>query len=137
MKRLFLVLILGQFYLLNTAQIIVADHTVVDQYDQIPQQWIDEVKKIWVSMVGASHGSNYVQGGQLLANLDSRFQFNYQTYGTPDQSTTGGLRFNEAHWGTRESATGWSWYDVADDFWTNDAAIAQVKTSLSYVWMVL
>ncbi|MCU4173892.1 T9SS type A sorting domain-containing protein [Carboxylicivirga sp. N1Y90] len=132
MKKLILTLILGQFYLFSTAQIIVADHTVVDQYDKIPQEWIDKVEKIWVAMVGASHGSNYVNGGQLLEDLNSKFQFNKQTYGTPSKSLTNGLRFNAAHWGTRESTTGWSWYDVADDFWTNDAAISQVKTSLSY-----
>lgn len=132
MKRFILVLLIGHFYLLNTAQVIVADHTVVDQYDKIPQEWIDEVKKIWVAMVGASHGSEYVFGGQLLEDNDSKYLFNKQTYDIPSQSTTHGLRFNAAHWGKRDQLTGWSWYDVADDFWTNDAAIAQVKRSLSY-----
>ena len=34
---------------------IIADHTVVDKYDDIPQHWIDEVKKMWIDIPGESH----------------------------------------------------------------------------------
>ncbi|MDZ7634151.1 MAG: fibronectin type III domain-containing protein [Bacteroidales bacterium] len=38
----------------STSQII-ADHTIVDRYDEIPQQYIDEVKKMWLVYAGESH----------------------------------------------------------------------------------
>jgi len=40
----------------STSQII-ADHAVVDKYDDIPQYYIDEVKKMWVSYAGESHAA--------------------------------------------------------------------------------
>ena len=47
---------------------IVADHTVVDQYDDIPQQYIDAVKTMLVCMAGESHSMGY-QNGQLLLEM--------------------------------------------------------------------
>ena len=34
---------------------IIADHTVVDRYSDIPQQHLDEVKKMWLVIAGESH----------------------------------------------------------------------------------
>jgi hypothetical protein len=59
--------------LLNYAQII-ADHTVVDMYDDIPQQWIDSVKTKLVWIPGMSHGYGYFRGAELLEQMDARFQ---------------------------------------------------------------
>ena len=58
---------------------IVADHTVVDKYDKIPQQYIDMVKTMLVDMAGESHSMGYIYAVNLLKQLDSRFQV--QTYG--------------------------------------------------------
>ena len=43
-------------------QFIIADHTIVDRYNDIPQYWIDEVKKMWVDIPGESHASGYRNG---------------------------------------------------------------------------
>jgi hypothetical protein len=53
---------------------IIADHTVVDKYDDIPQQYIDAVKKMLVNIAGISHSIGYRNGVELLEQLDSRFQ---------------------------------------------------------------
>ena len=53
---------------------IIADHTVVDQYSKIPQQYIDEVKKMLVNIVGISHSIGYQQGADLLELLNSKYQ---------------------------------------------------------------
>ena len=45
MKKTFILLVYIQFSLVNYGQII-ADHTAVDKFDEIPQVYIDEVKKI-------------------------------------------------------------------------------------------
>lgn len=53
---------------------IIADHTVVDRYNQIPQEYIDKVKKMLVWVAGMSHSLGYQNGAVLLEKLDSRFQ---------------------------------------------------------------
>ena len=53
---------------------IIADHTVVDRYVDIPQQYIDEVKKMLVDIAGESHSEGYQIGMNLLEAYDSRFQ---------------------------------------------------------------
>ncbi|MCZ2337460.1 MAG: hypothetical protein LC127_04530 [Chitinophagales bacterium] len=52
---------------------IIANHTVVDKYDDIPQRWIDSVKTMWVSIAGESHSAAYRTGVQLLENQNSKF----------------------------------------------------------------
>ena len=46
---------------------IIADHTAVDQYDDIPQEYIDKVKTMWLDVPGESHSSGYRKGLQFLA----------------------------------------------------------------------
>lgn len=53
---------------------IIADHNVVSRFNDIPQQYIDEVKKMLVDIAGASHSSGYRNGLNLLENIDSKFQ---------------------------------------------------------------
>jgi uncharacterized protein YjdB len=77
MKRILVCLVFVQISLLHYGQII-ADHTVVDKYDKIPRQYIDEVKKMLVDIAGESHSSGYRIGLNLLEILDPRFQV--QTY---------------------------------------------------------
>lgn len=132
MKRLVLIFIIGQFYLLNSAQVIIADHTVVDQYDKIPQEWIDEVKKLWVAVCGASHGKNYVDGCNLLEAIDAKFAHENKTYGEPSPDTDKELRLNEAVWGSYAVSNEWVWRSYAQDFWTNSTAIAVRKSGLQY-----
>ncbi len=58
----------------QTGSQIIADHTVVDKYDKIPQQYIDAVKKMLVDIAGESHSSGYRIGMDLLELYDSKFQ---------------------------------------------------------------
>ena len=53
---------------------IIADHTVVDQFDKIPQQYIDEVKKMLVDISGESHSLGYRIGHDLLELVDPKYQ---------------------------------------------------------------
>ena len=68
MKRIFMLLLMINFSLINYGQ-IVADHTVVDKYNKIPQQYINEVKKMLVDIAGESHSSGYRNGMNLLKLL--------------------------------------------------------------------
>jgi hypothetical protein len=87
-KGIIILLGLALFSLVNYGQVI-ADHTVVDLYDDIPQQWINIVKTKLVWIPGMSHGYGYFRGAELLEQLDSRFQVDiwYNSSTPADQST--------------------------------------------------
>ena len=86
MRRFIIILIFTHFSVVQFGQII-ADHTVVDKYDQIPQEWIDSVKNMFVFMGGMSHALGYHHGLELLELLDPRFQvLTYSTVPMPDPS---------------------------------------------------
>ncbi len=77
MKRGITILLFILVTTIGTGQII-ADHSIVDRYADIPQRYIDEVKKMLVNIGGESHSIGYQNGVILLEMLDSRFQV--QTY---------------------------------------------------------
>jgi hypothetical protein len=111
---------------------IVADHSVVDKYDDIPQQWIDSVKRMWVSVTGASHAEAYRMGCWQLGQEDSRFPAatNWQGEPLPYRSTA--LRINGSTWGNYDNETGWTYMNGQDDWWTNDIARSRIKNYLQY-----
>ena len=111
---------------------IIADHSVVDKYDDIPQQWIDSVKKMWFDISGESHSKGYYQGLDTLETLDSKFQVYTQTFGTPVAPSDQFLRANKMIWGDVDNATGWTYWTGEEDWWTNSAGINQIKAGLNY-----
>jgi len=119
---------------------IIADHTVVNRYDDIPQCWIDEVKKMWVSIPGESHAEGYYTGVLLLEQMNSEYSVNLIRSGTPEAYTEEYLRMNGAMWGDISHATGWQ-YGISTWDWaggepfayTYDPAQAtRVMNGLSY-----
>jgi len=52
---------------------IIADHTIVDRWDDIPESYIALVKCMWFNLPGESHSQAYRSGLGLLEELDSRF----------------------------------------------------------------
>lgn len=97
---------------------IIADHTVVDKYDKIPQQYINEVKKMLVDMAGESHSGAYRIGQNLLELLDSKYQV--ETYdGTCPAYTDQRLRIGR-HGSVGEAA-----------FYTTQTAINAYKSNIT------
>jgi hypothetical protein len=76
----------------STGGQIVADHTVVENYDKIPQQYIDSVKKMLVWAAGMSHSIGHQHGLNLLELLDSRYQVTTWMTVTPPSKTNQYLR---------------------------------------------
>jgi hypothetical protein len=108
---------------------IIVDHTVVDQYDDIPQEYIDLVKTMWLNVPGESHSSGYRKGLQLLEDLDSRFQVNITETGTPEAYTDQHLRVSRA---LRTQYNSWA-YGTGEQVWyTNITGTIQVKNHLTY-----
>jgi hypothetical protein len=73
MKKILFFFVFVHISIVQYGQII-ADHTVVDKYDKIPQQYIDAVKKMLVDIAGESHSAGYRNGQILLELLDSKYQ---------------------------------------------------------------
>jgi uncharacterized repeat protein (TIGR01451 family) len=111
---------------------IIADHTVVNQYDDIPQVYIDKVKQMWFDLPGESHSSGYRIGLELLQDLDSRFQVNITEGGTPEAYTNQHLRASRASWGDVSSASGWTYGYGEEDWYTSNTAINRTKAHLAY-----
>ena len=82
----------------NSPGQIIADHSVVDRYDEIPATYLNEVKKMWVSIAGESHSQGYGQAC-LLESLNSTYSASVIGSGTPESYTTSSLRFSGAKWG--------------------------------------
>jgi hypothetical protein len=112
---------------------IIADHTVVDKYDDIPQYYIDQVRKMWLSYAGESHTNAIRTGMVLLENLNPKYAVSQISTGTPEPATNVNLRVNEATWGSfRNGPTGWVHFYGEQDWYTSAGAIAQTKASLDH-----
>ena len=117
MRILSIVFLLGYISLTSNAQII-ADHTVVDKYDQIPQQYIDAVKTMLVDIAGESHSAAYRDGMELLEALDANYQVT--TYnGTLPAPSSAYVRLG------RHGTVGEA------DFYTSTSAIEAYKTHIT------
>ena len=112
---------------------LIIDHTLVNLYDNIPQQWIDSVKTMWATVPGESHGRGYRIGLHLLDSLDSRFAVNIQESGIPEGPTDQYLRFSQATRGDVRGLVPWWRYGYGEEDWfTTQTAIENTKASLTY-----
>jgi hypothetical protein len=128
-------IIISCFLLLShrgISQPIIADHTVVDKYSIIPQYYIDQVKKMWVSIAGESHSEAYRVGCELLESVDSKFQVNVTEPGTPEAYTASHLRISRATWGDVTYSSGWIYNYGEEDWFTSATAISRTKAGLLY-----
>jgi hypothetical protein len=115
-----------------TASQIIADHTVVDRYASIPDEYIARVKSMWLDVPGESHSAGYRNGLALLNAASPRFAVGVAEGGTPEAPTTAHLRVSKATWGDVDSASGWVYGYGEEDWYTSDAAVARTKAHLDY-----
>ncbi len=111
--------------------LIVADHTIVEDYSKIPPVYINKVKTMLLNIPGESHGRGYVYGLELLEALDSRFQVNATWTGEPEGPVSTHLRIVRSF--RNSSNTGWVSEGGEEDFWTNSGAIEMLKQHLTYM----
>lgn len=118
MKRVYLMLAGTLFFLAGRTQ-VVADHTIVDLYDEIPQQWIDSVKTKLVWVHGMSHGYAFFRGAELLEQLDPAFQVDIWYHTDPPLPQSSALRLGrtgfgrESHWTSEQGIENFKNYHVA------------------------
>jgi len=111
---------------------IIADHTVVDKFDDIPQYYIDQVKKMWLSYAGESHAQWIQYGLDALESVSNIYKVNVTTGGTPEGYTTSHLRASRATWGDVSQASGWIYSYGEEDWFTNATAISRTKAGITY-----
>jgi hypothetical protein len=111
---------------------IIADHTVVDRFDDIPQQYIDEVKKMWLVIAGESHSEAYRTGLTLLEATYPVYAASVKDVGTPEAYTASNLRASRATWGDYSNSSGWVYDYGEEDWFTNGTALSRTKASISY-----
>jgi hypothetical protein len=111
---------------------IIADHTVVDKYDDIPQYYIDKVKKMWVTIPGQSHSLGYRTGLALLEAADPTFDVSINESGTPEGYTTAHLRVSRATWGDYYDSRGWVYAYGEESWFTNSLGISRTKDGIEY-----
>jgi hypothetical protein len=138
MRKAVFIFILTQFSIISYGQ-IVADHTIVDKFDKIPQYYIDQVKKMWLVYAGESHAYGVRLGLGRVQTLDARYAVNATegipivgTSPEPEAYTTSHLRVSSGTWGDHDNATGWIYWYGEEDWWSNSTAISQTETGISY-----
>ncbi len=133
MKKIILLLLLVQIASIQYAQII-ADHTVVNHYDDIPQEYINEVKKMLLVIPGESHANGYFEGLLSLEDLDPAYQTNWSSSGAPSGPTSSYLRVTKGTWGDFDHETGWIHSYGEEDWFTNPTALSRTKSGISYCY---
>ncbi|MCU0664408.1 MAG: MSCRAMM family adhesin SdrC [Myxococcota bacterium] len=111
---------------------IVADHEAVNAYADIPTEYIELVKAMWLNVPGESHSSGYRLGLELLAGEDSRFAVSVADGGSPEGATDLNLRVSRATWGDVDHAAGWRYGYGEEDWYTSATAIERTKAHLDY-----
>jgi hypothetical protein len=111
---------------------IIADHNVVSQYDKIPQQYIDAVKKMWLVVAGESHSAGYRTGLTLLEASNPTYAVSVVESGIPEAYTTSNLRASRGTWGDYNNATGWIYNYGEEDWFTSPTAISRTKAGILY-----
>lgn len=106
---------------------IIANHEVVDQYDDIPQYWIDQVKKMYLNVPGQSHALGYGYGLELLMSQNPTYQVIFNEDGQRTRYTDQALRVDKWVSNTGGDDTGveqwftWHAWDPSDPHYLNGA----------------
>jgi hypothetical protein len=116
-----------------TGSKIIADHTIVDKFDKIPQQYINEIKKMLVIIAGESHSWAYVDGMLKLEQIDETYQVDFDGVDKPPAYTDKRLRIERVTWGDYSNPKGWIRSYGEEDWFTNPTAISRTKAGITYM----
>ena len=90
-SRLFLVLSITILSLqpeLSKAQAIIAGHNAVEEFDQIPTEWIEAARELTIHYGHTSHGQQILAGlGWIENNYGAPYNFNDSTYYCSDNTS--------------------------------------------------
>jgi len=120
-------LLLNSFVSVSQAYIII-DHNSVAQFGQMPDYWINEVKKMHLNIPGESHSRAYGGGLQLLRDLDTKYAVSFVSSGALEPYREDALRVSV----TRYDGGGWRGYTGEDIWFTNANNRQIIKDHIDY-----
>jgi hypothetical protein len=129
-KSIFLFIISFSSFAFSQEKAIIADHSVVNQYQDIPQKWIDAVKKMYLCYPGESHSAGLVYGFEMLQKIDSRFAINVTWRGEPERKTDSYLRVGKTFRNQQNSR--WEMSGGEEDFFTSQEAVNMMLQHLTF-----
>jgi hypothetical protein len=106
---------------------LVIDHTAIQQFDQIPDEYIEAVKDMVVVYTGGSHGRQIPCGLLDLEKMDSKYAVTIQDEGLPPEGDS--LRVSRS---LRTQYNSWKTSISYDDFWYGESALDNVRRTLDY-----
>lgn len=142
-KRLFLGMLLFSVLSISLLQIqpknaealtlpvsIVIDHTSVDLFDDIPQEYIDKVKTMRLNVLGESHSRGYIFGDAfVLEKYGSKYATQYSMDAVSDTDpVTGKFRADRVRYenGSWINSTG------EEEWYTNRTGVDKVRAHLDW-----
>lgn len=93
----------------NSGNAIIADHTIVDRYDDIPEYYLEMVKKMLVWGAGMSHSLGYQHGLNLLEKYNPVYQVTTYLEDPPPTPSAQSMRFGRI-------------FQSGDNTWTSDVS---------------
>lgn len=111
---------------------IIANHTIVDRFDDIPAGYLAEVKKMWMVYAGQSHSEGVRDGLALLESSYPTYNVNVTSSGSPEGYTTSHLRASRATWGSYNNSSGWIYGYMGLDWWFDATSISRTEAGISY-----
>ena len=108
---------------------IIADHSIVDRYDDIPPMYIAAVKKMWFNIIGESHSTGYLKGLTFLAAQDPNYAVVAVATGAPPAYQEGALRVSRS---LRNQYNNWSSGGGEAVWYTNAAGMTSVRNHIDY-----
>ncbi len=106
----------------------VADHTVVEGFNSIPDNVLAKIRSMTIQIVGQSHGRQIPRGLELLAEIDSKYKVQIDI-DLAKLTDTGALKV------LRSQRSGSGWYgNFTDDnlYWNSDTAKFYTERTAKY-----
>jgi len=106
---------------------IIVDHTSIDMINNIPEYYIDQVKKMLFNIPGESHGRAYIYGLEQLQIINPKYAVKAAWSGAPEAYATDHLRVLRS-----VRTPNWSNSTGEQHIWTSQTAINWINTHFSY-----
>ncbi|WP_319562205.1 fibronectin type III domain-containing protein [Marispirochaeta sp.] len=108
---------------------LIINHNSIAEFDGLTSDQIEAAKKVLLIISGESHGRGYGYGLESLAGIDSTYSASTNWSGEAESYRSDALRWNRAF---LDNST-WNTSMGEEDFWTNSAAVNDVKAGLEYI----
>ena len=109
---------------------LIIDHNAVEEFEQIPDEYLDKVKKMWFNLPGESHSSGYRKGLNFTSFIDPvKYNVVITESGSPAAYREDALRIDRL---VRNQYNGWTQGAGEAEWYTWKAWPGSVDTANNY-----